>query len=221
MGSPPRGRGRLKALNGIQSGLGITPAWAGKAATGSRGGAESRDHPRVGGEGNVPGHPTRAFHGITPAWAGKAPDLEAIQPSTRDHPRVGGEGRHAGRSMSEPTGSPPRGRGRLAHELARRPRRGITPAWAGKASTRGRSAHEHRDHPRVGGEGTVSGLLGCDTEGSPPRGRGRLAGNQNRDIRSGITPAWAGKARFQSLRNSESRDHPRVGGEGIRGEPGR
>ena len=49
--------------------------------------------------------------------------------------------------------------------------------------------------------------------GSPPRGRGKVAGAACRDLLGGITPAWAGKRRCTAACNRLCWDHPRVGGE--------
>ena len=93
LGSPPRGRGKgglalLKAMRPR-----ITPAWAGKSGKSAVKAVQLKDHPRVGGEKDLPhqvivsvlGSPPRgrgkvslgsAFGvllRITPAWAGKRP----------------------------------------------------------------------------------------------------------------------------------------------------
>ena len=90
-GSPPRGRGKVVALQTRTPSAGITPAWAGKRGAGGDRGRDGRDHPRVGGEkantavGPIAGkgspprgrgkdHRSRPHLfscGITPAWAGK------------------------------------------------------------------------------------------------------------------------------------------------------
>ena len=90
-GSPPRGRGKGSKRLSKRSGLGITPAWAGKRNRRTTESNRTEDHPRVGGEkysllsssismlGSPPRGrgkaPTRVkgrcpFR-ITPAWAGK------------------------------------------------------------------------------------------------------------------------------------------------------
>ena len=50
MGSPPRGRGKGNQAFSWYGSSRITPAWAGKSGTRSRGRTASWDHPRVGGE---------------------------------------------------------------------------------------------------------------------------------------------------------------------------
>ena len=49
-GSPPRRRGKVRALHCSSPVPGITPAQAGKRADGAGGGAALGDHPRAGGE---------------------------------------------------------------------------------------------------------------------------------------------------------------------------
>ena len=111
MGSPPRGRGKE---GGSSFGLvlrRITPAWAGKSSRAEVSGRGQEDHPRVGGEKNLPitrrrlfqGSPPRGRgkgldrplpdfrHGITPAWAGKSLKALIRMVCPWDHPRVGGE----------------------------------------------------------------------------------------------------------------------------------
>ena len=90
-GSPPRGRGKAKQKAGRPPDRRITPAWAGKSASGHATPQRAGDHPRVGGEkqpdirqtlyrggspprgrGKAPLDNHRSLsEGITPAWAGK------------------------------------------------------------------------------------------------------------------------------------------------------
>ena len=49
-GSPPHTRGKVKAKNVNESGLGITPAYAGKSAFAIFPSPNSWDHPRIRGE---------------------------------------------------------------------------------------------------------------------------------------------------------------------------
>ena len=132
MGSPPRGRGKAKALNGAISAARITPAWAGKSKNAVEGTGFHGDHPRVGGEKsaitiwpfNCWGSPPRgrgkgdgvgttfSETRITPAWAGKSQRFGPPGPSGRDHPRVGGEKSILPSFPYAGIGSPPRGRGK-------------------------------------------------------------------------------------------------------------
>ena len=195
------------------SGVGITPAWAGKSQTLHFNSHRTGDHPRVGGEkakgkpksqGHLGSPPHRRGKGwnpcwrgllnrITPAWAGKRKKDARGGSSSRDHPRVGGE--KGGRTISFPLalGSPPRGRGKVEWADKNLPSMGITPAWAGKRMRRRKQRQRQRDHPRVGGEkfsGYVPSFTGI---GSPPRGRGKEYHNRRAGGTDRITPAWAGK----------------------------
>ena len=155
--------------------------------------------------------------GITPAWAGKRPPRQWILYLVGDHPRVGGEKPVAMHNLTTKAGSPPRGRGK---ELWKRPlscKDRITPAWAGKRSPAAPPYRRPQDHPRMGGEKRVRSWLACCSQGSPPRGRGKVRALHCSSPVPGITPAWAGKSvcgpRFCRL----DRDHPRVGGEKPQG----
>ena len=92
VGSPPRGRGKVRAVTLNMRLSGITPAWAGKRYRLPSLCSGMKDHPRVGGEkaetaqdtGSCKGSPPRGrgkadqrqdggrARGITPAWAGKS-----------------------------------------------------------------------------------------------------------------------------------------------------
>ena len=92
LGSPPRMRGKVIAEIADAVADGITPAYAGKSASGDRNGRQIRDHPRVCGEkvyevltrDSTSGSPPRMRGkvdvvagledggGITPAYAGKS-----------------------------------------------------------------------------------------------------------------------------------------------------
>ena len=173
-GSPPRGRGKVRAVAGQSDGDGITPAWAGKSRRGNRRRRKLEDHPRVGGEkhhldqvrlhpcGSPPRGRGKASpdvllsgsSGITPAWAGKRAPQRCLSSSARDHPRVGGEKLTSPSVWRATPGSPPRGRGKGHLPRQFRCGRGITPAWAGKSCPARSRSRRWRDHPRVGGEKT-------------------------------------------------------------------
>ena len=131
----------------------------------------------------------------------------------QDHPRVGGEKISTTSWPRCWKGSPPRGRGKGGHFPGRVRPQGITPAWAGKSRLRGPSGRRSEDHPRVGGEKSISAPSWGPGTGSPPRGRGKEVGAAVYHDLSGITPAWAGKSRLSSGAMLSLRDHPRVGGE--------
>ena len=158
---------------------------------------------------------------ITPAWAGKSSWTKAISTRTLDHPRVGGEKISMSSTVFFWQGSPPHGRGKDAEFVVTVAGGGITPAWAGKSRTSTGSCHFWEDHPRMGGEKPVAMHSLTTKAGSPPRGRGKVAGAACRDLLGGITPAWAGKRRCTAACNGLCWDHPRVGGEKIDSLPHR
>ena len=110
-GSPPRMRGKVLLRILRVSGMGITPAYAGKSEGCEGQDCSKQDHPRVCGEKHIvggllvflQGSPPRMrgkvfedFHNsggvrITPAYAGKRTRWRAGQTYYKDHPRVCGE----------------------------------------------------------------------------------------------------------------------------------
>ena len=152
VGSPPRGRGKVKGAAPPLPRVWITPAWAGKRQRPAICWTLQGDHPRVGGEkptssahcqgpsGSPPrgrgkvrrGHSDDCCCGITPAWAGKRtlPDLR--EAANGDHPRVGGEKLTIKEKYLWQRGSPPRGRGKDLTDTRHLRGLRITPAWAGK-----------------------------------------------------------------------------------------
>ena len=99
------------------------------------------------------------------------------------------------------------------HRVKNDLRYGITPAWAGKSMPGDGASGVKPDHPRVGGEKLNAGVPEQEIEGSPPRGRGKVAGTDFVRQKGGITPAWAGKSLYAVLVYLRAEDHPRVGGE--------
>ena len=150
---------------------------------------------------------------ITPAWAGKSRLPRVLYFSHEDHPRVGGEKPPNFCLVLLIVGSPPRGRGKVTINELRQAFAGITPAWAGKSQTEFCGTTSSKDHPRVGGEKTLSAGKPFSRLGSPPRGRGKGVLSALPLVIPGITPAWAGKRGFQRSGLGRIRDHPRVGGE--------
>ena len=232
-GSPPRGRGKEVGPLPLLGGTRITLAWAGKRLPLPDIAAQTQDHPRVGGEksgsvfalGRSSGSPPRGRgkglglavnvlgDGIIPAWAGKS-----YCPATRsfgswDHPRADGEKGHPVRLIDLAVGSPPRRRGKVRHSRTLMCAPGITPAWAGKSCGWASCGGLSWDHPRMGGEKMTRRYSSVPVPGSPPRGRGKGAGEPLRLLDGGITPAWAGKSCQPDCRTSRTWDHPRMGGE--------
>ena len=91
-------------------------------------------------------------------------------------------------------GSPPRGRGKGIFAILALSATGITPAWAGKRCLNDLVDVDWQDHPRVGGEKEWTVHYHRQTEGSPPRGRGKAFQTPCPGWRERITPAWAGKS---------------------------
>ena len=110
-------------------------------------------------------------------------------------------------------GSPPRGQGKVGSTSAKTVGNRITPAWAGKSIVLIIEPKVIEDHPRVGGEKLLAMKSRATFWGSPPRGRGKVAGNEIPGDVLGITPAWAGKSNGVFELCSGRGDHPRVGGE--------
>ena len=90
---------------------------------------------------------------------------------------------------ADPEGSPPHGRGkvRVNHQGVRE--LGITPALAGKRRTGDPGQSGRWDHPRAGGEKTVSGAAFWLDLGSPPRRRGKVLQGLFQCFDKRITPA--------------------------------
>ena len=191
-GSPPHGRGKVRLQEQDCRSGGITPAWAGKSHL-------------TGGD--------RVLLRITPAWAGKSPFQTWSVPHSRDHPRMGGEKSAFAMLRALVFGSPPHGRGKVGTVTAALGDLGITPAWAGKRSSLDGKMFKIWDHPRVGGEKSISCWKRSMPVGSPPRGRGKVAYIGNKNGLDGITPAWAGKRFKNFFIGHIIQDHPRVGGE--------
>ena len=86
-------------------------------------------------------------------------------------------------------GSPPRGRGKALLLLDAGVVVGITPAWAGKRRCQLSTYTVVWDHPRVGGEKSGRADVAWLSQGSPPRGRGKVPVQVIHDLLVRITPA--------------------------------
>ena len=212
-GSPPRMRGKAHLSDTCSTVGGITPAYAGKRKSKAYGTYHPQDHPRVCGEKPIPqifviqstGSPPRmrgkvrkcrpspAPRGITPAYAGKSGWPSFGPPPHQDHPRVCGEKCVCFWSLPLMLGSPPRMRGKALSGLLITGQGGITPAYAGKRRAPQGGGAQPWDHPRVCGEKGVVCADVMTPEGSPPRMRGKVAGDRVGVDVTGITPAYAGK----------------------------
>ena len=128
-------------------------------------------------------------------------------------PPPGGEKCYPKSTDVKDYGLPPRGRGKDLAALGCLRAVRITPAWAGKRLTTPARPRRWTDHPRVGGEKTVTEKGETQRTGSPPHGRGKAGCSDVSCTGVGITPAQAGKSRAVVYARYSSQDHPRVGGE--------
>ena len=110
-------------------------------------------------------------------------------------------------------GSPPHARGRPNHEHRSIGGQRITPACAGKTLFRARSDFFLEDHPRMRGEDHNFRPTGPWLHGSPPHARGRPLYPYVMESKMRITPACAGKTRWQDAISFRRWDHPRMRGE--------
>lgn len=131
---------------------------------------------------------------ITPAWAGKRTRSWRAYGCPWDHPRVGGEKIIWASVSIAALESPPHGRGKGVVEGGHVEVNRITPAWAGKSLVTPSIPQTRGDHPRVGGEKTVTEKGETQRTGSPPRRRGKDRRLVVDVLPEGITPAWAGKS---------------------------
>ena len=212
-GSSPRGRGKPARTDSTSSPCRLIPAWAGKTLSLPLLLLGLQAHPRVGGENDNGNIYVAMRDRLIPAWAGKTQPTNYSLSPEKAHPRVGGENFGGLGLCSTPRGSSPRGRGKLQPtNYSLSPER-LIPAWAGK--TRGRRARSAvpTAHPRVGGENPWRGLDGAVSDGSSPRGRGKLTTRLAAYVGDGLIPAWAGKTPRHARPTRSRQAHPRVGGE--------
>ena len=214
-GSPPQVRGKHPRGGCCFCPSRITPAGAGKTASGLHKAKGGQDHPRRCGENSAPQQPRASCAGspprmrgkrnnflnvsrqprITPADAGKTLKSFIVGRDTKDHPRGCGENvKHFLRLLTN-IGSPPRMRGKQypAHNAIATAR--ITPADAGKTARHKGRWNSAWDHPRGCGENVCVGFVTARLPGSPPRMRGKPLRPQCGFLSAGITPADAGKTR--------------------------
>ena len=161
-------------------------------------------------------HPSdmgQAKAGITPAYAGKRlPGRQRRNPG-RDHPRIRGEKLPTCFQDLIYQGSPPHTRGKATTSTPPVSRNGITPAYAGKSRRPQRWKSGGRDHPRIRGEKRLIPNWSTFRKGSPPHTRGKAHSSGQKEQRSGITPAYAGKSFDGFFRYFLHQDHPRIRGE--------
>ena len=126
---------------------------------------------------------------------------------------MGGEKTVKVPALVVPTGSPPRRRGKVIAQRHALFGVGITPAQTGKRAQPACPGIPGQDHPRVGGEKSLTRWQPTGIPGSPPRRRGKEKLEAHRLELARITPAQAGKSVAPRQKRSALWDHPRVGGE--------
>ena len=104
-------------------------------------------------------------------------------------------------------------RGKVVHGSMLRTTSRITPAYAGKSGQSTYKNYECGDHPRLCGEKGIQKCRCWYGRGSPPPMRGKAALPAVPLLRSGITPAYAGKRHIDSCLKIAIGDHPRLCGE--------
>ena len=151
--------------------------------------------------------------GITPAGAGKTEEWKSKYEKEQDHPRRCGENYTLRANALKSKGSPPQVRGKLRSRDARALPFRITPAGAGKTYVDEIVDLDSEDHPRRCGENLVLVSVKKPFLGSPPQVRGKLVQLATGLGKTGITPAGAGKTRFERAGLAGAEDHPRRCGE--------
>ena len=214
-GITPRLRGAPSYTVAALYELGIIPVLVGSTSQAPSCSAPARDHPRACGEhsstlqspwpwlGSSPR--LRGAHrlpvvrgvrpGIIPALAGSTASRVSAASLARDHPRACGEHDDTNVQPFLRAGSSPRLRGGT---------KDFTDIW-----------FVGEDHPRACGEHARSSWSTSGPAGSSPRLRGARARSIVIGCMDGIIPALAGSTSSYSLRDDESRDHPRACGEHI------
>ena len=139
--------------------------------------------------------------GITPAGAGKTMIYNQSFRTLQDHPRRCGENRVKRAISTPPKGSPPQVRGKQLEKVNIPLNSGITPAGAGKTVHFTCYCDKNKDHPRRCGENLSPTGKNYTAAGSPPQVRGKRTIHSRNVIKSGITPAGAGKTLKRSFRN--------------------
>ena len=104
-------------------------------------------------------------------------------------------------------------RGKVVHGSMLRTTSRITPAYAGKSGQSTYKNYECGDHPRLCGEKGIQKCRCWYGRGSPPPMRGKAALPAVPLLRSGITPAYAGKREGTKCVKIDHKDHPRLCGE--------
>ena len=114
---------------------------------------------------------------------------------------------------------PPLARGRARVRALGASALGITPARAGKSQPQQPRARGFRNYPRSRGEELAEGFLNELSSELPPLARGRVGACATIGVRTGITPARAGKSVGNRSTLRTQRNYPRSRGEEIAFSP--
>ena len=206
-------RGKASFYSLVDSGAGITPAYAGKSFNQCIDLCISQDHPRLCGEKSMLSPKLSLYTGSPPPMRGKVQHERAGGLCRGITPAYAGKSRWSDYTACKVPGSPPPMRGKDKHfsdswELA-----GITPAYAGKRYAAWDGIFDTEDHPRLCGEKSLLTLLRKRQVGSPPPMRGKGIRSLLRPPIARITPAYAGKSVQAGYSGRRIRDHPRLCGE--------
>ena len=110
-------------------------------------------------------------------------------------------------------GSSPRGRGKPFRSIDNIFKVGLIPARAGKTSPTDEMPPPPAAHPRAGGENESTAAAKGISQGSSPRGRGKLRLDSVARGPAGLIPARAGKTADEMRITLPTQAHPRAGGE--------
>ena len=214
-GSPPRTRGRRPLRMRPSRDARFTSAHAGTADPSTANSPTGSVHPRARGDGgglvlwarNPAVHPRARGDGVPSTSQVSAPAV---------HPRARGDGSLLAALSPTKPGSPPRTRGRRRRGRQRRREGRFTPAHAGTARTPHPRRRGEPVHPRARGDGRPAVLAALDTDGSPPRTRGRRRHRRRAAQQRRFTPAHAGTATPSPTVKPPTAVHPRARGDGRR-----
>ena len=137
--------------------------------------------------------------GITPAHAGRMAIIPECEFHCQDHPRACGKNLISVLSKCGQIGSPPRMREEWIKLDPMFAWARITPAHAGRIPRRDYFVDNSGDHPRACGKNGQYHLRHVPGRGSPPHMREEFRRRCGRVIRSGITPAHAGRILKNSI----------------------
>ena len=151
--------------------------------------------------------------GNTPACAGKRACSRASARRCRKHPRMRGEKYALRLRLVRILETPPHARGKVDDARINTAEEGNTPACAGKSVFLVRDDVMFWKHPRMRGEKFASDRTGEIAIETPPHARGKVFHALEESLKSGNTPACAGKSNDVLRFDDRARKHPRMRGE--------